>query len=150
MKTEPSKDMWSVGKTLFNMATGKYMFDDLLGSMKKTNPDLFDVKSAINSEAVYMFGKKEVSRMLDIPENVDKFVDTFMPDKGTTPNLKAYLEKTILKNPEVELNREQRQNLNDLLLRIFKLDPQERISAAKALEHPFFKPTESINPLDML
>jgi serine/threonine protein kinase len=130
--------MWSVGRSLFEMVTGTYMFEDRL------NPKLFNNDPLISSQmqSVYMFGKEEMSKRFRITDELNGHIDTFLPAFREHGRLAVYLKDKILNGPDVSLTYKKRHEMLDLLLKIFQLDPENRITASEALQHPFFTSTD--------
>lgn len=118
----PSIDIWSVGVILLAIVSGFFPF----------------FKSEDDQEALleiaHLFGKQEMQQI------AKKFYRRFETNIPSIPNTRKYKFKELINqmNPARAKRFNEAEEIYDLLECILTLDPQKRITAKDALNHPFF------------
>lgn len=130
-------DMWSVGASLFEIATGKILFQG-----RSNNEMLFLISEVIGPLPKKLRKKGEFSSFHYEENGTFKRV---MQDQVTT---KEFIKPTVITKPSVNIKEEVVPSgtpdeqklplqLYDLLTKILVWDPKQRITPDEALKHPF-------------
>lgn len=112
-------DMWAAGVSLFEIAVGKHPF----GTFQDDAAGMIDAFARL-------LGKDGVPAEYHSALSV-------RPEQAIP--LKDFLAKSIVNSRMVDMPLKKRLELADLLEKILVADPEQRISADVAVQHPFFR-----------
>lgn len=117
-------DIWSMGCVFMEMLMGKHFLqgDSLIDQLYKI---------------IRVFGSEGIKAYIDNPHNKCKDGDILNLKRVWPSTWRSYMEKY-------------EPNLRDLLTGLLQVDPNKRLTAAEALQNPYFDDirTEQIEPID--
>jgi serine/threonine protein kinase len=129
-----ASDIWSVGCVFYEMISRTALFiglkdddDKILAKMISSFPSSsFNesyIKKIVKERKLKIFNRKNPKNWKELINLSQESIDDFNKYPGDEASYENFL---------------------DFLDKLLKINPKERISATKALEHPFFKPYENI------
>ena len=122
-----SVDMWSIGCIIYELITSDILFNHKRGIMNFAKALSINKEFNINFyKSGVHFNKNLILKKFLVKENLDLSNDIILPKNDF--NFKEYLIGIGIES-----------NLIDFIQKCLLLDPKERLTPEKALDHPFLK-----------
>lgn len=139
MKYDNSSDIWALGCTIYEMLSGKILFNSDGAKGNENRMHLFLITQKLGNipkEMIKESPKKEIlyTKKMDRIKGINKLLPK-IPNLKQAKTLVQDLEEILI---EKNCSEKVRTQFIDLMLKLLVFDPKKRITAEEALQHHLF------------